>query len=441
MKRIKLSLILELLLVLWLLPLPALAQNTTGINIVDESVETRFRDHITFSANIESVSPIEDVSLLYQVASTGLTVTSRGEADFEPGTQVSASFEVDQEQDYLPPGSEITYWWKITDQAGTVLETEPQTFTYLDERYDWKSLSNERLALYWYQGNEAFGQAIFDRANETLDQIETEAGVKVEFPVKVFLYATHDDLMSAIDVGAQEWTGGLAFTERGVVVLGVGPSDLDFALVAMPHELTHLVIHQATDNPYGDLPTWLDEGLAVYMSGELDVDWRGYRDLVLQQAKRGKLISLQTLSSSFPANSDEARQSYAQSGMVVEYIIDHYGANAMSNLLDIFSQGATYDDALEEALGVDTWQLDNEWRASIGAGTVGGSVSETTPAASNEAPATGATASAPDEQKPIEQPQVETGGGQSGGSFTLPCLGSSLVTLIVLALFWSRRSG
>ncbi|GAB4531346.1 MAG: hypothetical protein Kow0063_10500 [Anaerolineae bacterium] len=420
--------VLAILLVLSM-GLPSITMAQGSIRVLDQNVETAFRDYITFNIDLESDSPIVGASLFYRVS--GQLATARGDAEIEPDTRLEASFTIDQERDYLPPGTGLEYWWKITDEAGNELKTEPQELVYMDERYDWQVLSSDRLALYWYRGDRSFGEALFDQANRTLDQIEAEAGVRVETPVKIFIYGSFSDLRDAIAVGSQEWTGGQAFTEQGVVVIGVSPGDLDFGLAATPHELTHLVIHQATDNPYGDIPRWLDEGLAVYMSGELDTGWRGYREQVTRAARGGRLMTLQTLSSSFPADSEQAGLAYAQSGSVVEFIIQHYGEDAMARLLDIFSEGALYDEALEQALGVDTWELDNAWRESIGAPALDIptiSTSETAPVAEESEPA---PTEAPSETGTTEeQPSAPRGGG-----LALPCLGSSLVGAAMVGLF------
>lgn len=412
--------------------LPATVTAQDSIRVLDQNVETAFRDFITFNIDLESDSPIVEARLLYRVS--GQLATARGDAEIEPDTRLEASFTIDQKRDYLPPGTELEYWWKITDEAGNELKTEPQDLVYTDDRHDWQMLNSDRLALYWYRGDRSFGEALFDQANQTLDQIEAEAGVQVEVPVKIFIYGSFSDLRDAIAVGSQEWTGGQAFTEQGVVVIGVSPGDLDFGLAATPHELTHLVIHQATDNPYGDIPRWLDEGLAVYMSGELDAGWRGYRAEVANSAQANQLMTLQTLSSSFPADSAQAGLAYAQSGSVVEFIIQRYGEDAMAELLDIFSEGALYDEALEQALGVDTWELDSAWRESLGAPALeipGASTGETSAPveepvlATSEVPVAAiATPSVSDE------PSTARGGG-----LALPCLGSSLTGLGVLGLF------
>jgi hypothetical protein len=140
---------------------------------------------------------------------------------------------------------------------------------------------------------------------------------------------------------------------------------LEWGLGATTHEISHLVIHQAPKNPFGDLPRWLDEGIAVYHENqdELDDDFR----MIFEQAvKQNKLMTLRTLSSPFPSDPLLANLAYGQSGAVVKFIVDHYGREAMANLLDIFAEGALYDEALQQALGVDTDGLDNAFRASLG---------------------------------------------------------------------------
>ncbi|NIO71368.1 MAG: peptidase MA domain-containing protein, partial [Anaerolineae bacterium] len=59
------------------------------------------------------------------------------------------------------------------------------------------------------------------------------------------------------------------------------------------------------------------------------------------------LISVRSLSSSFSADSDLASLSYAESYSLVEFILDQYGEEKMTQLIDIFTEGAYYDDALQ----------------------------------------------------------------------------------------------
>jgi hypothetical protein len=175
-----------------------------------------------------------------------------------------------------------------------------------------------------------------------------------------------------------------------VVVIGVNAQQLDWGLRATTHEMSHLVIHQATDNPYRGLPRWLDEGIAVYNEDtENLVD--DFAPIFDRAVEENELMTLRTLSSPFPADPLLANLAYGQSGAVVKFIIDTYGPEAMGELLAIFAEGALDDEALETALGVDTDGLDNAFRASLDLpplpGTEGEAVAEAGQAASEEASA------------------------------------------------------
>ena len=131
----------------------------------------------------------------------------------------------------------------------------------------------------------------------------------------------------------------------------------------MPHELSHVVVYQATKNPYGGLPTWLDEGLAMVAEGNQSASFTS----TSRSAVAGnRLISVWALSSSFPTDARQAELSYAESESVVNFVVKTYGRDGVSRLLAQFREGATYDDALKAALGVDTYALDDAWRASLG---------------------------------------------------------------------------
>ncbi len=357
----RLALLAVLLLILLSITLPsALAQE--GITVVTNEYETVFGESITFHVAAKSENQITGIRLYYKVG--GFPSTSHAYPEFEPGQTVEAEHKWDLVLNYIPPGSEIEYWWKIEDAAGNELKTEPVSFTYEDERYDWKELRSDRVILYWYKGDDAFGQALLDRALEALDQLKHDTGVTVEKPVKIFIYGSHSDLLGALEEGAKEWTGGRAFTEQGIVVIGVSPGNLEWGKRATVHELTHVVMHQVTDTPLGGLPTWLDEGLAMYAEGDLE---SVYVAELNEAIESNTLISVRSLSSSFSADPDLASLSYAESYSLVEFILDQYGEEKMTHLINIFAQGAYYDDALQEALGVNTDGLEDAWRAWLGA--------------------------------------------------------------------------
>jgi|JFJP01.1.fsa_nt_gi uncharacterized membrane protein len=356
--------LLYLLLLCLFTVTPTLADTPLAVTVQSNKADSGFRDHLTFTLSATSPTEIKEVFLFYKVI--GQIAISRNEATFTSGVSIEASFKLDQTlpANYMPPGTEVEYWWKLVGTNGEEFKTDQARLLYLDDRHEWQSQKNDRLTIYWYEGDAVFGQALFDRANVALDTLQTDLKVNLKDPIKIFIYASHDDLMSALSAGAQEWTGGVAFTEFGVVVIGIEPDALDWGLRAMSHEMTHLVIHQATNNPYSDLPRWLDEGVAVYNEdkNELVDDFKPVLD---EAIKQDKLMTLRTLSSPFPSDPLQANLAYGQSGAMVKFMVDKYGAEAMGKLLEIFSEGALYDEALKGALGTDSDGLYNAWRVSV----------------------------------------------------------------------------
>ena len=128
----------------------------------------------------------------------------------------------------------------------------------------------------------------------------------------------------------------------------------------MTHELTHLVIHQMVFNPYNDLPTWLDEGIAMYAEGALEPVLVALLD---KAEAEDSLISVRSLSSPFSAYAEESLLAYAQSYSLVEFLISNYGQSKMLELLSTFRQGSGYDEALLKVYGFDMDGLDSLWRS------------------------------------------------------------------------------
>jgi len=218
--------------------------------------------------------------------------------------------------------------------------------------------------LYWYAGDDSLGDTLFERAVQAIDQISAELGVEVEDKVKIFIYGSYDDLRAALGEGSHEWVGGTSFTDYAIVALGVAPNDLDYGLRVVPHELTHAVIAQMMEPPFGQLPHWMDEGLAMHYEGAMTSE----ENAALQRAiESDSLLSIRSLASNFPQDYDLAILSYAESSSVVGFIFEIYGNEAMAQLLEVFAVGAHQDDGFRDALGFDVDGLEDEWRAHIGA--------------------------------------------------------------------------
>ena len=86
-------------------------------------------------------------------------VTSEGYVTFSPATTVNATYTLDMlKVGGLPPGTYVDYWWAVKDASGARLETKPTQYQINDNRYKWQNLSQGKVNLFWYQGNNSFAK-------------------------------------------------------------------------------------------------------------------------------------------------------------------------------------------------------------------------------------------------------------------------------------------
>lgn len=344
---------------------PGTARAQGELRITDTSVGAAFPLGISFMLSAESDSDISDIRLHYRVERRSFVdVTSEVFVEFLPGTSVTTGWDWDMRRiGGLPPGTGISYWWTVTDANGERVVSEPATFRFDDLRFAWQILTEGNVTLHWYQGDSAFAEELMAAVQDSLDWLETDTGAHLRESIELYVYSSAADLRGSM-VFPQEWTGGVAFTRYGRIAIGIGPANLTWGKKALAHELTHLVVHQMTFNPYGELPTWLEEGLAMRSEGPLGADFAGY----LQTAIEGDgLISTRSLSSPFSAFADQSRLSYAESFSLVEFLVGSFGKDKMLQLLETFRAGNSYDGALMSVYGFDTDGLDRRWREEVGA--------------------------------------------------------------------------
>ncbi len=348
----------------------------SGIVVLDSDVELRFPVALVFNIEAESEADIVDARLKYYVDKMNYArVISEGWPDFTPASKIKTSWTWDMRKSSLPSGATVTYWWTIRDAIGNEIETLPAVIHFDDDRYQWQSLTsskfpdesqalegeNNELTLFWYKGDDSFALELMDACQQGLDRLTRDLGTYPQKPIKIYVYASAMDLQEAM-IFPQEWTGGVAFTEFSIIAIGISPDNIDWGKEALVHELTHLVVHQTTFSPYGRLPTWLDEGLAMYNQGELGSYFRTRLNSAISE---GELISVRSLCSLFSAETDKACLSYAESYSLVEYLLHNYGQQKMLNLLTILKYGSTYDEALTEIYGFDVDGLDVCWRETL----------------------------------------------------------------------------
>ncbi|MFN3742307.1 MAG: peptidase MA family metallohydrolase [Anaerolineales bacterium] len=352
--------LLTLLLLFLLLSHPAQA----AANVVENQAKIDFPNTLTFKLKLEHTTSITWLALEYgDIQQTCGEVVARAFPEFTPGKSLSVSWSWDMRQSgSIPPGAQIWWQWRYKDAQGNEFTTERQTVTWLDSTHPWQTLKQGLLTIHWYRGDENFARQLLAAGQEGLQRLE-KAGLKADSPIDIYVYGSYDDLRDAV-LYEPSWTGGQAFPEYSIVIIGIPPSNLDWGRAATVHELTHVVAGHFTFSCLSDLPTWLVEGLAMYSEGELDAASQRQLDKAIQA---NTLLTLRSLSSAFSEEADRASLSYSQSYSVVKFLIDTYGQEKMKALLIALREGQAIDDALTQVYGFNVDGLEDAWRKAVGA--------------------------------------------------------------------------
>lgn len=341
---------------------PARAATATGLQVQADTATVDFPQSLVFHLTADVDQPVVSVETWYHPAFSPVTSVVR--ADFKGGAHVDVTNSVDMQLNYLPPGLDIIYRWRLTLRDGSVLETPDKTVLYMDTRYKWQTKTEGAVTVYYFAGDNQIGQAALDQTVKAIGNMKKTFKLTANEPVRVVIYSSTRDFASALPPNSAEWIGG--FTQPGLhlVVTGVdkGRDPMSEIERILSHEAVHLIVHQATENPFNEPPPWLDEGLATYYQAIADPRFGP----ALQHAvNNGTLIPIKALNSTFPDDPNQALQSYAESQSIVNFIVNTKGNDGMSALLKAYQGGVSNEQAVQAAFGESIDQLDKEWKKSL----------------------------------------------------------------------------
>lgn len=263
---------------------------------------------------------------------------------------------------FHPAGTPVSYSWQIIDNLGNTYTGPLQQLTTIDSRFSWHQLSQGMLQVHWYNRSTDFGHIVLSQASDSINRISKTLGGGLLYPVNLWVYATNSDFHGSLAPNSYEWVGGQAIPlldEASIVVQD--PSDTTLVR-DMPHELTHLVFHQLTEQGI-DAPTWFDEGLAVYNQVYHEPEMI---QTFNQAISMHTLIPLSQLESSFPADTNQAYLAYAQSWQLLDFMYNTFGQPKMAQLIRQINNSQTdFEQDLQMVLGEDQLHLENQWYISL----------------------------------------------------------------------------
>jgi hypothetical protein len=326
-----------------------------------------FGQVMRFSLIARGETDINSVTLF--VRAPELPYTLIAEMEVEPGRQVVVEHHLDLTQVRLPPFAPVTFWWRVTDVAGNTVLIPEQVLEYGDDQFVWQQMVAETasgpLRVYWTGDDVAVGQVALDVAAEVMPRLVDVVPVAWEEPLRIYIYPSAADLRAALRLTGRDWVGAHAHPELGVIL--VTASNPRTAVVelrqSIPHELSHLLLYQATGAGYANVPRWFDEGLATLFETAPNPAF----EAILQEAvAAGSTLPFAELCNEFPIDNGDNRVTlaYAQSASLVHLIQAEYGNNALNQIVRAFVDGADCQSAVKRVLGMSLAELNQYWLRS-----------------------------------------------------------------------------
>ena len=336
------------------------------ILVTSQGAESQFPDGVRFFIQASSPDEIVDIRVFFKKIGQNSRSSYRA-LEFSQGKIINGEtlMRSGSGGEYIPPSTRIEYSFEIRDSGGRELRTEAEVFIYLDTRFQWGTVTDGLITVF-YQGEAMADRAqiMLEIAGTTLNRMRPVLGIDPKDPLHIVTYDNYGDMSGALPFRSQATaerliTQGMAFKEERVLLVHGRDSTFEGTT---SHEFTHLLVADAAGRAIGRVPSWLNEGLAEYGNVENSDDY----DRSLQRAiEHDKLRPLWHLGT-FSGTPSEIILSYGQGKSVVEYLIATFGEAQMVEVIRGIKRTFDIDKALESAYGFDLYGLDSEWRQSLG---------------------------------------------------------------------------
>ncbi len=191
---------------------------------------------------------------------------------------------------------------------------------------------------------------LYDSVERQLEHIKQFFGREAKSTITIYLTRSAAEYQKYARKKVPEWSQAVAFpSERLIVIKLASPEEINKAPEILLHELVHIFI--AGRIPENRMPTWLNEGLAQYLSGKkLTVTEKvGLANALASN----KIFELSELDSLLWFNPPEAQLAYSQALTAVEFFIKKHGKRALNRLVNNLAVHRSINDAFLATVGYD----------------------------------------------------------------------------------------
>ncbi|MCA9954309.1 MAG: hypothetical protein KC434_06290 [Anaerolineales bacterium] len=319
--------------------------------------DVTYGKEILFELTGPFTETVAQVDLFFTIGSAPSPYTVKANFAQDEAGVVTASYLLKRESAELPPFAEVRYWWVIRTADSQTYQLPEAITTYRDDRFEWRSLTDHDVTIYWTGSDAGLGQTaleIVQESRETLDAILPPGNVS---PLNVYIYPSTGDLRAGLRLAGRDVVDGHTDPALGVLlVTAVNPITAATELhQSIPHALTHLRLYQL--GPTVELPYWYAEGIALLASAPDEA----MADLVATAVADQETLPLLQLCTNFPDEPDQAELALAQSVSLLRTIQTQFGDQALRQLGSLYLAGASCKAGLTQTLDMSLVDINVAW--------------------------------------------------------------------------------
>jgi tetratricopeptide (TPR) repeat protein len=266
-----------------------------------------------------------------------------------------------QEQDQLGEAA------RHLDQAIARADKDPAVQSYLrtvtakvrrTEKFE-NRLASRESAHFTVKFDGETDQATWAAALEILEEAYREIGQKFgHFPSKPIVVVLHTTSTFQSTTGSPVWADGLFDPVLGRIQVPAQDALADQAWLTrvLRHEFVHALLHDQLGPADSAVPTWLNEGLAMELSGDR---WSDLDQAMKQEFTLIPLPALERAWGGLPA--DTATVAYLEAHSAVHYLVDRFGMHRVQGLLTHLKARQALSAAMQSQLSLSYEQFQSRW--------------------------------------------------------------------------------
>lgn len=230
---------------------------------------------------------------------------------------------------------------------------------------DYQKISTHYFDFFFADYDRKVVRLLASESDTIAEEVMSDLGVESKKKIKVYITkgSEFQKLQPYRNV-LPDWVLGVAYHKLSLIILKSpgavrrGRYDLKKTFI---HELTHILLG-STFRSDEDIPRWLNEGVAMYVSRE----WSFNRISTITQAVlTDSLLPLSEITRTFPRQRKDVELAYCQSFYLISFMIAKYGREKFHNFIQYYSKERMFEEALLKIYGINLHRLEKSWHSYL----------------------------------------------------------------------------